>query len=168
MADLLQEHFPNGMGITRRPGTQPRITGLHLSDQPRCRGGDFVSDGILRKAACGCMALFVALCVGGSALAATLQDMFGKWRWQDFTIEVSACQGDSACAKIVAGPKNVGMDVFASRLVAKDGEWVGQITHPETKEVYNTRFQQKDKDRWRLDGCTATKVCLSGEFVRAK
>jgi uncharacterized protein (DUF2147 family) len=94
--------------------------------------------------------------------------MLGKWRWQDFTIEVTACKGDSACGKVVAGPKNVGMDVFASRLVAKDGEWFGQITHPETKEVYNTRFQLKDKDRWRLDGCTATKVCLSGEFVRVK
>ena len=110
----------------------------------------------------------MALCVGGSAWAATLQDMLGRWRWQEFTIEVSKCQGDNACAKIVAGPKNVGMDVFASKLTAKDGDWVGQITHPETKEVYNTRFQQKDKDRWRLDGCTAAKICLSGEFVRVK
>ena len=64
--------------------------------------------------------------------------------------------------------KNVGTDVFASGLVAKGGEWFGQITHPETKETYSTRFQQKDKDRWRLDGCTAAKVCLSGEFVRVK
>lgn len=115
------------------------------------------------KAVCSCAAMLVA----GSALAATLQDMVGKWRWQDFTIEVRECQGGSACAKIVAGPKNVGMDV-ASKLTAKNGEWVGQITHPETKDVYNTRFQQKDKDHWRLDGCTAAKVCLSGEFVRVK
>ena len=84
----------------------------------------------LGKASVVCM----ALCVGGSAWAATLQDMLGRWRWQDFTIEVSKCQGDNACAKIVAGPKNVGMDVFASKLTAKDGDWVGQITHPETKE----------------------------------
>jgi len=110
------------------------------------------------------MALFFAT----SALAATLPDMYGKWRWQDFTIEVKACQGDSACAKIVGGPKNLGMDVFASKLTTKNGEWFGQITHPETKEIYNTRFQQKDKDRWHLDGCTAAKVCLSGEFVRVK
>lgn len=112
--------------------------------------------------------LCVAIVAGGSASAAALQDMLGKWRWQDYTIEVSPCQGDGACAKVVAGPKNVGMDLFASKLVAKGGDWVGQITHPETKETYNTRFQQKDKDRWRLDGCTAAKVCLSGEFVRVK
>jgi uncharacterized protein (DUF2147 family) len=110
----------------------------------------------------------LAIATSGSASAAGLQDMLGKWRWQDFTIEVRACQGDGACAKVIAGPKNVGMDVFASKLVAKDGAWFGQITHPETKETYNTRFQQQDKDRWRLDGCTAAKVCLSGEFVRVK
>ena len=110
----------------------------------------------------------LAFSIGGSAFAATLQELVGKWRWQEFTIEVRECQGDNVCAKIVAGPKNVGMDVFASKLLAKGGEWFGQITNPDTKEVYNTRFQQKDKDRWRLDGCTAAKVCLSGEFVRVK
>jgi uncharacterized protein (DUF2147 family) len=119
----------------------------------------------LSKALLVCLVLFLS---GSAAAAAGLQDMVGKWRWQDFTIEVKECEGDSACAKIVAGPKNVGMDVFASKLTAKGGEWFGQITHPETKEVYNTRFQHKDKDRWRIDGCTAAKVCLSGEFVRVK
>jgi hypothetical protein len=110
----------------------------------------------------------MALCIGGEAFAAGLHDMVGRWRWQDFTIEVRECEGDSACAKVVAGPKNVGMDLFASKLVAKNGDWVGQITHPETKEIYSTRFQRKDNDRWRVDGCTAARVCLSGEFVRVK
>jgi len=112
--------------------------------------------------------ILVALAASGSASAASLQDMLGKWRWQDFTIEVRACESDSACAKVIAGPKNVGMDLFASKLMTKDGDWYGQITHPETKETYNTRFQQRDKDRWHLDGCTAARVCLSGEFVRVK
>jgi uncharacterized protein (DUF2147 family) len=110
----------------------------------------------------------VTVVLAGSALAAAMPDMLGRWRWQDFTIEVTECQGGNVCAKVVAGPKNVGMDVFTSKLVAKGSEWVGQITHPESKQVYNTRFQQKDKDHWRLDGCTATKVCLSGEFVRVQ
>jgi uncharacterized protein (DUF2147 family) len=101
------------------------------------------------------------------AAAADLKEMIGSWRWQDFTIEVREC-GQSLCAKIAAGPKNVGMEVFASKLTAKDGQWFGQIVHPETKESYNTRFQQKSKDRWQLDGCTASKVCLTAEFVRVK
>jgi hypothetical protein len=58
------------------------------------------------------------------------------------------------------------MEIFASKLVSKDGDWVGQIVHPQTKDVYSTRFQRKDQNRWRLDGCTAARVCLSGEFIR--
>lgn len=103
-----------------------------------------------------------------AASAGDLKDVVGKWSWQKFTIEVAECQGDSVCAKIIAGPKNVGMDVFASKFVGRNGEWFGQITHPETKELYNTKFQQVDKDRWRLIGCTSAKICLTGEFVRAR
>ncbi len=102
------------------------------------------------------------------AVAADVKEMVGKWRWRDFTVEVHECQGGRICGKVIAGPKNAGMELFGSKLVAKDGALFGQITHPETKEVYNTRFQQKDKDRWQLDGCTATKVCVTGEFVRVK
>jgi uncharacterized protein (DUF2147 family) len=104
----------------------------------------------------------------GAAAAADVKDMLGKWRWQDFTIEVVTCKTGDICAKVVAGPKNVGLDLFASKLTAKGNDWVGQIAHPETKELYNTRFQRKDKDRWRLDGCTAARVCLTGEFVRVR
>jgi len=131
-------------------------------------GGRLVGKAQLAKAL---LVVLVVLVLGARApaVAAAFEDMLGTWRWQDFTIEVRACgEVAFACAKVVAGPKNVGMDVFASKLVAKDGAWFGQITHPETKETYNTRFQQKDKDHWRLDGCTAAKVCLSGEFVRVK
>jgi hypothetical protein len=103
-----------------------------------------------------------------AALAADMKDMIGSWRWQSFTIQVRACQGDSVCAKVVAGPQNIGLEIFATKPTAKGGELFAQITHPESKETYNTRFQQKDKDRWQLDGCTSTRVCLSGEFIRVK
>ena len=111
------------------------------------------------------------ICVGlafDAALAADLKDMIGKWRWQQFTVEVTACQGDSICAKVVEGPKNVGMEVFATQLAVKDGSLVGQIVDPNTKEIYSTRFQQQAEDKWHLDGCTAARVCLSGEFLRVK
>jgi hypothetical protein len=102
------------------------------------------------------------------AFAADLKDMIGKWRWKQFVIEVTECESHNVCAKIVEGPKNVGMQVFATNLVPKDGNFVGQIAHPETKEIYATRFQQDGPDVWRLDGCTAARVCLSGEFARVK
>jgi hypothetical protein len=110
--------------------------------------------------------LLTLSCVAASA--ADLMVMIGKWRWQQFTSEVTECQRDGSCAKVIAGPKNVGMELFGSKLVAKDSQLFGQIVHPETKETYNTRFQQNSRDTWRLDGCTATRVCLSGEFARVK
>ena len=109
---------------------------------------------------------YIATYCPGSA--ADLKEMVGKWRWRDFTLEVKQCQDDSVCAKVVEGPENVGLDVFTTTLVAKGGDWFGQIADPETKATYNTRFHQVDKDRWRLDGCTSANVCLSGEFVRAR
>src|SRR5436190_13251856 len=54
-----------------------------------------------------------------SAFAADLKDLIGRWRWQQFTIEVTQCKSDSICAKIIEGPKNVGMEVFASKLMVK-------------------------------------------------
>lgn len=110
----------------------------------------------------------VLLVVSYPAWAGDLKDLVGKWRWQNFTVEVTECEGNSVCARIISGPKNVGMDVFASKFVSKNGEWFGQVSHPENKEIYNTRFQPIDKDRWRLNGCTAAKICLTGEFVRTK
>jgi uncharacterized protein (DUF2147 family) len=99
---------------------------------------------------------------------ADLKGLIGKWRWQPFTIEVSECQGDSVCPQVIEGPKNVGMQIFASKLTAKGGEWFGQITHPETKETYNTRVQRTGSDTWRLDGCTTANVCLTADFVRVR
>jgi len=111
-------------------------------------------------------AMLVTLC-SFSTFASEPKDMIGKWRWKQFMIEVSECQSN-ICAKIVEGPKNVGMQVFATDLTAKEGDLFGQVADPETKEIYNTRFRQNGADKWQLDGCTAARVCLSGEFARVK
>ncbi len=102
------------------------------------------------------------------ALAAELSDMLGQWRWDKFTVEVSECAEDKLCAKVIAGPKNVGMEIFASTLTSKDGDWFGDIVDPENKTTYKTRLRQISADVWQLDGCTSSRVCLSGKFVRVK
>jgi hypothetical protein len=112
------------------------------------------------------LVFLVVSCVAASA--AVPKDMIGVWRWEESTIRASECQLDHICAKVIGGPRNVGMEVFASKLVAKEGNLFGQVVHPKTKEIYNTRFQRIDPDTWHLDGCTETRVCLSGEFVRVK
>jgi uncharacterized protein (DUF2147 family) len=108
----------------------------------------------------------MTLCPFGFAAAAEIKDMLGRWTWQTFTIEVTECAGKRVCAKVVAGPKNVGLEIFPSDLSSKDGEWFGLIVNPETGATYNTRMKLTNAKTWRLDGCTASKVCLSGEFIR--
>lgn len=107
---------------------------------------------------------FISICVAG---AAELKDMLGRWTWAAYKIEVSECAGDRVCAKVIAGPKNVGIEIFASELASKDGAWFGQIVNPETGATYNTRMQFTAARTWRLDGCTTARVCLSGELVRS-
>ncbi len=102
------------------------------------------------------------------ALAAEVADMVGRWTWDKYTIEVVESADAKLSARIVGGPKNVGMEIFASSLTSKGGDWFGQIVDPDSKAVYNTRLRQKTQDLWQLDGCTASRVCLSGEFVRVK
>ena len=101
------------------------------------------------------------------ASASELSEMLGKWTWQNFTIEVRECSGKRLCSNVIAGPKNVGMEIFASEMIHKDGDWYGQIVNPETGATYNTRLHFTDAKAWHLDGCTASKICLSGEFIRA-
>lgn len=119
------------------------------------------------KLATRCPAL-IALLIATPASAADLKDMIGTWTWQRFTIEVKDCADKGVCSKVIAGPKNVGLEIFASELVAKDGGFVGQIVDPQTGATYFTRMHLTKEGSWRLDGCTASKVCLSGEFVKAR
>ena len=113
----------------------------------------------------GAIFALVTLALSG-AIAAGITEMLGRWSWQRFTIEVTEC-ANKICAKVVAGPKNIGMEIFASELTNKAGAWFGDVVNPETGTVYRTRMQFTASGTWRLDGCTASRVCLSGEFVRA-
>lgn len=113
------------------------------------------------------MTMLVHLLSTSLASAAELKDILGRWMWERFKIEVSECQGKRICAKVIAGPKNVGMEIFASELTQKDGAWFGQILNPETGEVYYTRMQYTGTKTWKLDGCASSRVCLSGEFVKS-
>jgi hypothetical protein len=150
----------------RRGGKNEQLGTLSSSPELACGGDEKGSVAMTTRTSM--LAALLLTASSAAASAADLKDMVGTWRFRDFTIEVRECDSASLCAKVAGGPKNVGKELFASKLVVKGGELFGQIAHPETQEMYNTRFQQKDKDRWQLDGCTAAKVCLTGEFVRVK
>jgi len=102
----------------------------------------------------------------GVANAGKFDPMVGKWAWQDYTIKVSESGPHGVSAKVVDGPKNVGMEMIESDLEKKDGAFVGRVKHPANGKVYNTRISRKGTDAWKLSGCTDGGACASGVFKR--
>lgn len=106
--------------------------------------------------------------VGSSASAISMEDMVGVWTWEGYTVEVVKCEATGVCAKVTAGPKNIGMEMIRSKPEEKDGAFVGQVAHPINGQIYSTRMIMLDADTWHLDGCTRVSVCASGDFKRMK
>jgi uncharacterized protein (DUF2147 family) len=106
------------------------------------------------------------------AAAAEIKDMVGTWKWTDYTVEVKECSTNPSeagiCATVIGGPKNKGMEMIRSKLEKKGEVFVGQIAHPATGDIYNTKVSLKDADTWGMDGCTAANVCATGDFKRVK
>jgi len=94
--------------------------------------------------------------------------MVGKWKWESFVISVEKCPATKICAKVVSGPKNVGMQIIKTKLKAMDGSFVGKVAHPQTGDTYNSKLTMVDANTWKLDGCTDANVCASGSFTRVK
>lgn len=118
-------------------------------------------------------AIPVMMTIGTSAaFAAEAKDMIGKWTWTDYGVEVKECttnpSGAGMCATVTSGPKNVGMEMIRSKLEPKDGLFIGQIAHPASGEIYNTKLSFKDANTWSMDGCTEANVCAKGDFARVK
>lgn len=114
-------------------------------------------------------AILLAALAWAAPLAAFEHDeLLGRWRWQKVEIEVAECAGGRLCATVVAGPKGVGANGFASEMTKRDGSWFGRIMDPQTGETYASRLSRTDSDRWRVDGCNDKNICHSGEFVRVR
>ncbi|MDE2111113.1 MAG: DUF2147 domain-containing protein [Alphaproteobacteria bacterium] len=118
-------------------------------------------------------AFMVAAIAGTAPASATdLKSLVGTWKWTDFTIQVKECttnlSGAGFCATVTAGPKNIGMEMFRSKLAQQpDGSFVGKIGHPASGDTYNTKMTITG-DVWHMNGCTDAGVCATGDFVRVK
>ena len=112
----------------------------------------------------------IVLLAGSSAplLAAEVKDMAGKWKWTDFTVECKEGGANGMSCTVTDGPKNKGMEMIRSALTKAGDGFTGQIAHPATGDIYNTKLNMKDADTWSLDGCTAANVCAKGDFTRVK
>ena len=109
------------------------------------------------------------LSMGNSAMAEPkIQEMVGVWKWADFTIRVNKCAETEVCAKVVTGPKNVGLEMIQSKLTPSKGTFVGKVAHPQTGKTYNSKISMLSENVWHIDGCTDANVCASGDFKRIK
>jgi uncharacterized protein (DUF2147 family) len=104
--------------------------------------------------------------------AVDLKSLVGTWKWTDFTVQAKPCStnpsGAGLCMTVIAGPKNIGMEMIRSKFEDKpDGSFVGKIGHPASGETYNTKMTLT-AGVWHMDGCTDAGVCATGDFVRQK
>ena len=116
--------------------------------------------------------LFIMLCAScgfNPVFAADgLSSMVGTWKWEGFTIKVSKCDKTEVCAKVVSGPKNVGLEMIRTKLKPTGNNFVGKVAHPQTGDTYNSKLSMANTDTWHIDGCTDKNVCASGDFTRVK
>lgn len=118
-------------------------------------------------------AAFAALAISATPAAAVdVNTLVGTYKWTDFTVQAKTCgtnpSGAGLCMKVIAGPKNIGLEMIRSKFEDKpDGSFFGKIAHPASGEIYNTKMTLNG-DVWHMDGCTDAGVCASGDFVRQK
>lgn len=115
-------------------------------------------------------ALFGAATLAMTTMA-TAQDMstmVGKWKWQNFVINMTMGGTHGISAKVFSGPANVGMEMMQSKMAMKGGNMVARIKHPANGQTYNAKMTFDGADSWKMDGCTDAGACASGVFTRVK
>ncbi len=117
------------------------------------------------------IAAIAGIAAMGMATIASAQDMsamMGKWKWQEFVVEMGQGGDHGVSAMVIAGPANVGMEMMQSAMMPKDGGMVARIKHPANGEIYNAKITFMSADSWKMDGCTDAGACASGVFERVK
>ncbi len=100
------------------------------------------------------------LALAASASAAGMDDMAGKWKWTDYTIECKSGGANGMSCIVIDGPKNKGMEMVQSKPESKDGAFLVEVRHPVTGYPYKATMVLKDANNWEMDGCV-------GVFTRA-
>ena len=122
----------------------------------------------MKRIATLALGVMTAGVMAGAALAASVDDMVGKWKWQDFVVECTKGGPNGVSCKVASGPKNVGMEMVMSPIKQEGDYFVGKVKHPANGMIYNTKMSMPDANSWKLDGCTDSGACASGTFVRVK
>lgn len=122
----------------------------------------------MKKFMTGALVGVATLAMTAMASAQDMSAMIGKWQWENFVIEVTQGGDHGLSAKVISGPKNVGMEMMQSKMAPKDGGMVARVKHPATGATYNAKMTFESADAWTMAGCTDANVCASGKFTRVK
>ena len=122
----------------------------------------------MRKTILAGIAGLAALAFTTMAMAQDMSAMMGKWKWQDFVIEVTQGGAFGMSAKVISGPANVGMEMMQSKMTPKGKGMVARVKHPANGQIYNALMTFNGADSWKMDGCTDAGACASGVFTRVK
>lgn len=97
-----------------------------------------------------------------------MEAMMGKWIWNGFVVEVSPCKNTGICAKVISGPKNVGMQMIQSPPIPKGRGMYGKVKHPLTGDIYNVKMSFSPTGDWQMDGCPEKESCDASKFLNKK
>ena len=122
----------------------------------------------MKKLVLACLAVTTLGAISTASASSDVTSMIGTWKWEGFTIEVAKCDSTEVCAKVVSGPKNVGMEMIKTKLKPAEGSFLGKVAHPQTGDTYNSKLTMANANTWHIDGCTDANVCASGDFTRIK
>lgn len=118
------------------------------------------------------IAMIGTVIVSGSVGAQQPNPLVGTWTWGGFTLEAKECTTNPSdaglCMTVIAGPKNIGLEMIRSKFEQRPDGFAGKIAHPATGEIYNTKISLNGPDVIHMDGCTDAGVCATGDFVRQK
>ena len=114
--------------------------------------------------------LLLAMAYSPSANAARggMEAMMGRWIWNGFVVEVSPCKATGICAKVISGPKNIGMQMIQSPPIPKGREMYGKVKHPLSGEVYNVKMSFSPTGDWQMDGCPEKENCPASKFMNSR
>ena len=102
------------------------------------------------------------------ASAQDMSAMVGKWKWENFVIEMKMGGEHGVSAVVISGPANVGMEMMQSKMAPQGKAMVARVKHPANGQTYNAKMTFDGADSWNMDGCTDAGACASGVFTRVK
>jgi len=115
--------------------------------------------------------LAVGLGMGGWSVAASavdLEAMVGSWSWNGYTVKVTRGGPHGLSARVVEGPRNVGMEMIRSDVRNQADFAVAEIRLPGDGQDYLSEITPEGPDAWHLEGCSDRGGCVDRVYRRAE